>query len=155
MLLITPSSSYYYFSHSLSLSLVAMVVRFITRRFIGEYDSAERIYKYENAVIDNEIVNFEILDSAGLTNQVSGLFNATHAHFYLKYYFAQENSIENECHINQMEGNIRWADAFILVYSITDKCSFEEVNRLKFLINYNKRRRKTQIKVRLKTRLKK
>lgn len=49
-----------------------MVVRFITRRFIGEYDSTERIYKYENAVIDNEIVNFEILDSAGLTNQVSG-----------------------------------------------------------------------------------
>ena len=50
-----------------------MVVRFITRSFIGEYDSTERIYKYENAVIDNEIVNFEILDSAGLTNQVSGL----------------------------------------------------------------------------------
>jgi hypothetical protein len=47
-----------------------MVVRFITRRFIGEYDSTERIYKYENAVIDNEIVNFEILDSAGLTNQM-------------------------------------------------------------------------------------
>lgn len=51
-----------------------MVVRFITRRFIGEYDSAERIYKYENAVIDSEIVNFEILDSAGLTNQVSRHF---------------------------------------------------------------------------------
>lgn len=37
---------------------------------------------------------------------------------------------------------MRWAEAFILVYSITDKCSFDECNRLKFLINYNKRRRR-------------
>lgn len=43
---------------------------------------------------------------------------------------------------NTLESNIRWAEAFILMYSVTDKCSFEEVNRLKFLINYNKRRRK-------------
>lgn len=28
------------------------------------------------------------------------------------------------------------------MYSVTDKCSFDECNRLKFLINYNKRRRK-------------
>lgn len=57
-----------------------MVVRFITRRFIGEYDSTERIYKYENAVIDNEIVNFEILDSAGLTNQVSVTYINSYVH---------------------------------------------------------------------------
>ncbi|KAG5684050.1 hypothetical protein PVAND_013301 [Polypedilum vanderplanki] len=95
----------------------AMVVRFITRRFIGEYDTRERIYNF-NTIIDNETVNFEILDSCGINNQ------------------------ESEFLINQLEANIRWADAFILVYSVTDKCSFEEVNRLKFLINYNKRRRK-------------
>jgi len=41
-----------------------------------------------------------------------------------------------------LETNIRWAEVFILVYSVTDKCSFDECNRLKFLINYNKRRRK-------------
>lgn len=41
-----------------------------------------------------------------------------------------------------LESNIRWADAFILMYSVTDKCSFDECNRLKFLINYNKRRKK-------------
>lgn len=41
-----------------------------------------------------------------------------------------------------LETNIRWADAFILMYSVTDKCSFDECNRLKFLINYNKRRKK-------------
>lgn len=43
----------------------AMVVRFITKRFIGDYDpSLERVYNY-TTTIDNETVNFEILDSAG------------------------------------------------------------------------------------------
>lgn len=51
---------------------LAMVVRFITKRFIGEYDSQERIYNF-NAVIDNETVNFEILDSCGINNQVGFL----------------------------------------------------------------------------------
>lgn len=46
-----------------------------------------------------------------------------------------------------LETQCRWADAFILVYSVTDKCSFDECNRLKFLINYNKRRRKLTNKV--------
>lgn len=43
----------------------AMVVRFITRRYIGEYDpSLEKIYTYQT-VIDNEMVYLEILDTAG------------------------------------------------------------------------------------------
>lgn len=42
-----------------------MVVRFITRRYIGEYDpTLEKIYTYQT-VIDNELVYFEILDTAG------------------------------------------------------------------------------------------
>lgn len=47
---------------------------------------------------------------------------------------------ESEC--LTLEANIRWAEAFILMYSVTDKCSFDECNRLKFLINYNKRKRR-------------
>lgn len=47
---------------------------------------------------------------------------------------------ESEC--LALEANIRWAEAFILMYSVTDKCSFDECYRLKFLINYNKRRRR-------------
>ncbi|CAH2238778.1 jg11656 [Pararge aegeria aegeria] len=93
----------------------ALVVRFITRRFIGEYDSSlEKIYAYQT-IIDNETVYFEILDSAG---------------------------DPNESEYANLESNIKWAEAFILMYSVTDKCSFDECHRLKFLINYNKRRRR-------------
>ncbi|ALC38817.1 CG5160 [Drosophila busckii] len=93
----------------------AMVVRFITRRFIGEYDpNLEKIYTCQTT-LDNESVQFDILDATGQLQELDGV---------------------------TLEANIRWADAFILVYSITDKCSFDECSRLKFLINYNKRRRK-------------
>uniref|UniRef100_A0A8D2JAF8 small monomeric GTPase n=1 Tax=Varanus komodoensis TaxID=61221 RepID=A0A8D2JAF8_VARKO len=40
-------------------------VRFITKRFIGDYDpTLEMIYRH-TAVIDGEMVHFEILDTAG------------------------------------------------------------------------------------------
>uniref|UniRef100_T1GFG3 small monomeric GTPase n=1 Tax=Megaselia scalaris TaxID=36166 RepID=T1GFG3_MEGSC len=92
-----------------------MIVRFITRRFIGEYESnSERMYHF-STIVDNELVQYEILDAT-----------------------CQQNETESI----GFELNIRWADAFILMYSVTDKCSFDECNRLKFLINYNKRRRK-------------
>ena len=41
-----------------------------------------------------------------------------------------------------MEENIRWADAFILVYDICDVCSFVECTRMKFLIQYAKKTRR-------------
>lgn len=45
---------------------------------------------------------------------------------------------------NKLDENIKWADAFILIYSVTDECSFSECARLKFLINsYAKRQRKS------------
>ena len=47
---------------------LAMVVRFITRRYIGEYDpTLEKVYTF-HTVMDNEMVYFDILDSAGQTN---------------------------------------------------------------------------------------
>ncbi|XP_046395015.1 ras-related and estrogen-regulated growth inhibitor isoform X2 [Ischnura elegans] len=92
----------------------ALVVRFITRRYIGEYDpNLEKVYAF-HTMLGGEAVSFEILDTAG-----------------------QPHEGENV----RLESNIRWAEAFVLMYSVTDKCSFDECNRLKFLINYNKRRR--------------
>lgn len=43
--------------------LPAMVVRFITRRFIGEYDpNLEKVYTF-TTIMDNEAILFEILDA--------------------------------------------------------------------------------------------
>ena len=48
--------------------------------------------------------------------------------------FQEENS--------KLESNIKWADAFILVYSMTDRCSFNECIRLKVVINSSSKRTK-------------
>ncbi|GAB6025167.1 hypothetical protein CHUAL_010590 [Chamberlinius hualienensis] len=94
----------------------ALTVRYITKRFIGEYDpTLEKTYQHQ-AIIGQELILMDILDSAG------------------------HDSAEGDCNAH-LESNIRWADTFVLMYSVTDKCSFDECNRLKFLINYNKRRK--------------
>lgn len=36
----------------------------------------------------------------------------------------------------QIEEKIKWGDGFAVVYSVTDRCSFDEVMRLCFLINH-------------------
>uniref|UniRef100_A0A8C5ITY3 small monomeric GTPase n=1 Tax=Junco hyemalis TaxID=40217 RepID=A0A8C5ITY3_JUNHY len=66
----------------------------------------EMIYRHV-AVIDGEMVHFEILDTAG----------------------QEEDSL-------QIEEKIKWGDGFAVVYSVTDRCSFDEVMRLCFLINH-------------------
>lgn len=35
-----------------------------------------------------------------------------------------------------IEEKIRWGDGFLIVYSVTDRCSFDEVMRLCFLVNH-------------------
>ncbi|KAK1161614.1 ras-related and estrogen-regulated growth inhibitor-like isoform X1 [Acipenser oxyrinchus oxyrinchus] len=85
----------------------AMTVRFITKRFIGEYDpTLETIYRHE-AAISGEVVHFEILDTAG----------------------QEEDAL-------LIEEKIKWGDGFVIVYSVTDRCSFDEVMRLCFLVNH-------------------
>lgn len=69
---------------------------------------------------------------------VRALISFLLAFFFRMLFFSRRQESDNA----NLESNIRWADAFILMYSVTDKCSFDEVNRLKFLINYNKRRKK-------------
>ncbi|XP_018025868.1 ras-related and estrogen-regulated growth inhibitor [Hyalella azteca] len=91
----------------------ALVVRYLTRRFIGEYSAHQEHLYQHTADFASSQVTLEILDSAG-----------------------------DEKDGDRHEANIRWADVFLLVYSVTDRCSFDDCSRAKFLINYNKRRRK-------------
>ncbi|XP_068116841.1 ras-related and estrogen-regulated growth inhibitor-like isoform X2 [Hyperolius riggenbachi] len=66
----------------------------------------ETIYRH-TGVIDGEFVHFEILDTAG----------------------QEEDSL-------QLQEKIKWGDSFVVVYSVTDRCSFDEVMRLCFLVNH-------------------
>ncbi|KFZ62853.1 Ras-like family member 11B, partial [Podiceps cristatus] len=75
----------------------ALTVRFLTRRFIGEYGDMECIYSH-NLTVDGREILFHIWDVPNSQEQ------------------SEEGSSE--------EKRIQWADSFVLVYSICDRASF-------------------------------
>ncbi|XP_059411341.1 ras-related and estrogen-regulated growth inhibitor-like protein [Carassius carassius] len=80
----------------------ALTVRFLTRRFIGEYGDIESIYSHTDK-IDGRDICFNIWDSLCPQNgEESGYINARQLH---------------------------WADGYILVYSICDRASFNVVRQ--------------------------
>ncbi|XP_013119966.1 ras-related and estrogen-regulated growth inhibitor [Oreochromis niloticus] len=87
----------------------ALCVRFITKRFIGEYDHKKEVNYKCSRVVDQEAVDLEILDLTWKETSVASL-----------------------------ESSIRWADGFLLLYSITQRFSFLEVPQLKTLIDQTK-----------------
>ncbi|XP_064618287.1 ras-related and estrogen-regulated growth inhibitor-like [Liolophura sinensis] len=88
----------------------AIAVRFLTRRFIGEYDqTSESKYKY-TTVVDGESVSFEILD----TRSTDGDHGAR-------------------------DDVIRWADGFMLIYSVTSRKSFDALHDIKRRIEEGKK----------------
>uniref|UniRef100_UPI00398E825B ras-related and estrogen-regulated growth inhibitor-like protein n=1 Tax=Pristiophorus japonicus TaxID=55135 RepID=UPI00398E825B len=80
----------------------ALTVRFLTRRFIGEYGDIESVYNHNVTVAGREVA-FNIWDSP----------------------YAQDRLNEN-C---AKEKQIQWADGFVLVYSICDRASFNIVRQ--------------------------
>ncbi|XP_006819169.1 ras-related and estrogen-regulated growth inhibitor-like [Saccoglossus kowalevskii] len=89
----------------------ATVVRFLTRRFIWEYDpTLEFTYRHQ-VTIDEEPITMEILDTAG-----------------------QENNIHRE-------GHVRWGDGFLVVYSVNDRQSFVDVGHIKDYLDEIKKHR--------------
>ncbi|XP_064594621.1 ras-related and estrogen-regulated growth inhibitor-like [Liolophura sinensis] len=95
----------------------ALTVRFLTRRFIGDYDPlwVQKVYTCTRCV-DGETITFEILDTVGVEESP------------------------------KLEEKIRWADAFLLIYSVTDRLSFDECVRLKLLItSYAKKNRRISL----------
>lgn len=80
----------------------ALTVRFLTRRYIGEYDhQSENRYKHE-VLVDGEPILFEILDTCP----------------------------KSEDELPSTE-TVQWADGLLLVYSITDRGSFNFVRKAK------------------------
>lgn len=80
----------------------ALTVRFLTRRFIGEYGDIESIYTH-NKTDDGKEICFNIWDSIYPQNA------------------DMQRSITDK--------QLRWADGFILVYSICDRASFNVVKQ--------------------------
>ncbi|XP_068107537.1 ras-related and estrogen-regulated growth inhibitor-like protein [Hyperolius riggenbachi] len=80
----------------------ALTVRFLTRRFIGEYVGTESIYTH-NVMVDGRETLFSIWDSV-----------------------CPQNPTLQTCVSDEQ---LRWADGFILVYSICDRDSFNVVRQ--------------------------
>ncbi|KAI4899352.1 hypothetical protein NFI96_030482, partial [Prochilodus magdalenae] len=80
----------------------ALTVRFLTRRFIGEYGDIESIYSHSDKIDGREIC-FNIWDS-----------------------LCPQNGEDVE-HISDRQ--LEWTDGFILVYSICDRASFNVARR--------------------------
>ncbi|CAG0883507.1 unnamed protein product [Cyprideis torosa] len=94
----------------------ALTVRFLTRRYIGDYDpDLEKTYFFKTDIRGTP-VPIEVMDTVLPPG--------------------------GERPSPTLEANIHWADAFILMYSVTDKCSFDECYHLKFMIDYSRRRGK-------------
>lgn len=78
----------------------ALTVRFLTKRFIGDYDSTlEATYRH-HLLVDGQFVSLDIMDTAG------------------------KNSTE------KMQMCMSFAELFFVVYSTTDRTSFEEASLL-------------------------
>ncbi|XP_063054022.1 ras-related and estrogen-regulated growth inhibitor-like protein [Engraulis encrasicolus] len=90
----------------------ALTVRFLTRRFIGEYGDIESIYSH-NDKVDGQEISFNIWDS-----------------LYPQSCFAPESITDKQ---------LQWADGVILVYSICDRASFDVVRQQVQLIRRSRK----------------
>ncbi|XP_035640458.1 ras-like protein family member 11B [Oncorhynchus keta] len=89
----------------------ALVVRFLTRRFIGDYErNAGNLYSRE-VQVDGEQAAIQVQDTPGVDVTCNGLSLPDHV----------------TC-------SIQWADAVVLVYSVTDRHSFDLIGQLHQLV---------------------
>ncbi|XP_015249787.1 ras-like protein family member 11B [Cyprinodon tularosa] len=89
----------------------ALVVRFLTRRFIGDYErNAGNLYSRE-VQVDGDQVTIQVQDTPGAEMTDNGISIPDHV----------------TC-------SIQWADAVVLVYSVTDRRSFELIDQLHQLV---------------------
>ncbi|KAI4903819.1 hypothetical protein NFI96_014580 [Prochilodus magdalenae] len=141
----------------------ALCVRFITKRFIGEYDHKKEVTYRCRKTVDKEAIDLEILDTVNklplndLTE--SGSFTVTDRrlengvgaaalllHPLILDCFHSYSATGTHYHLQEcmgpaatsLESSIKWGDGFLIMYSVTDRSSFEAVSRLKRLIDHVK-----------------
>uniref|UniRef100_H3DJW5 small monomeric GTPase n=1 Tax=Tetraodon nigroviridis TaxID=99883 RepID=H3DJW5_TETNG len=89
----------------------ALVVRFLTRRFIGDYErNAGNLYSRE-VQVDGEQVTIQVQDTPGVE--------------------MTDNAVGLPDHVTC---SVQWADAVVLVYSVTDRRSFDLIDQLHQLV---------------------
>lgn len=81
----------------------AVTVRYLTKRFIGEYSSSGDFFYHHSVTFDNVQTEVEIMDTSKSA------------------FFLCSNEGVGSC----LYEHIQWADAFVVVYSIVDKFSFK------------------------------
>ncbi|XP_042192862.1 ras-like protein family member 11B [Callorhinchus milii] len=84
----------------------ALVVRFLTRRFIGDYERNAGTLYSRQVQVDREQLAIQVQDTPGV----------------------QINGQSLSC--SDLNRSIQWADAIVLVYSITDYKSYELISHL-------------------------
>ncbi|GFS83655.1 hypothetical protein NPIL_362261 [Nephila pilipes] len=80
----------------------AVTVRYLTRRYIGEYSSSSEFLYKQSINFDNVTTEVEILDTS------------------------------------QCEDHINWADAYVVVYSVCDRSTFEVARKLLETVSLSK-----------------
>lgn len=81
----------------------ALIVRFLTKRFIGEYERNKEFTYRQRVRVDGEMLTMEILDTA--TGEQD-----------------EDLHLQTSC--------LKWADGIILMYDITNRQSFAHVPKL-------------------------
>ncbi|XP_037832457.1 ras-like protein family member 11A-like isoform X3 [Kryptolebias marmoratus] len=87
----------------------ALIVRFLTKRFIGDYEANTGALYSRKVSLDGEEVSLQIQDTpcVALQDDAEGLY-------------CQE----------QINRSIYWADGYVLVFSITDNSSYQTIQPL-------------------------
>ncbi|XP_038078725.1 ras-like protein family member 11B [Patiria miniata] len=92
----------------------ALTVRFLTRRFIGDYERNKENTYQQDVDIDGAWINLEILDTR----------------------LDIQDCLEVDA---SFERTVKWADAFIIVYDVTDAKSLRAVPHIKAAIDQVRR----------------
>ncbi|XP_073497141.1 ras-like protein family member 11A-like isoform X2 [Phyllobates terribilis] len=87
----------------------ALVVRFLTKRFIGDYEANTGALYSRKVTIDGEQISLQVQDTP---------------------YVSMEEDADSICCQEQINRSIYWADGFVFVFSITDYNSYRVIRPL-------------------------